>query len=129
MELQELSQKLTEERQKMLEADERVRKMILSSKERYKIVTIGETDVRIRPTIPRDVRRQIEKITKSDSSVEDSEVLMYELISRMCLDDPFDKPDTWEYIDNETGQAMEFLAMIYKEALSTESEIRDFRRE
>lgn len=129
MELQELSQKLTEERQKMLEADERVRKMILSSKERYKIVTIGETDVRIRPTIPRDVRRQIEKITKSDSSVEDSEVLMYELISRMCLDDPFDKPDTWEYIDNETGQAMEFLALIYKEALSTESEIRDFRRE
>ena len=129
MELQEISQKLTEERAKMLEADERVRKMILSSKERYKIVKIGETDVRIRPTIPRDVRRQIEKITKSDSSVEESEVLMYSLIARMCLDDPFDKSDTWEYIDNETGQAMEFLAMIYKEALSTESEIRDFRRE
>lgn len=129
MEMSELSQKLTEERQKMLESDERVRKMILSSKERYKIVTIGETDVRIRPTIPRDVRRQIEKITKSDSSVEDSEVLMYELISRMCLDDPFDKADTWEFVDNETGTAMTILADIYRAALDTEAEIKSFRRE
>jgi hypothetical protein len=129
MEPQELSQKLTEERQKMLESDERVRKMILSSKERYKVVTIGETEVRIRPTIPRDVRRQIEKITKSDSSVEDSEVLMYELISRMCLDDPFDKADTWEFVDNETGECMSFLADIYKAALDTEANIKSFRRE
>jgi len=129
MDVQELNQKLTAERQKLLEQDENVRKMILSSKERYKIVRIGETDVRIRPTIPRDVRRQIEVITKSDSSVEESEVLMYSLIARMCLDDPFDKADTWEFIDNSTGEAMSFLSEIYKEALNTESEIRNFRRE
>ena len=129
MDIQELNQKLTAERQKLLEQDENVRKMILSSKERYKIVRIGETDVRIRPTIPRDVRRQIEVITKSDSSVEESEVLMYSLIARMCLDDPFDKADTWEFIDNSTGEAMNFLSLIYKEALNTESEIRNFRRE
>jgi hypothetical protein len=123
----ELNQMLTEERKKILEGDEVVRKLILSSKERYKVVKIGETDVRIRPTIPRDVRREIEKITKEDSSVEESEVLMYELISKMCLDDPFDKPSTWEYIDDQTGQVMEFLASIYKEALSTESQIKSFR--
>ena len=127
MELEALNQKLTEERKKILEEDEKIRKMITSSKERYKVVNIGETEVRIKPTIPRDVRREIERITKSDSSVEESENLMYELIAKMCLDDPFNKADTWEYIDNETGQCMEFLASIYKEALSTEAQIKNFR--
>ena len=127
MELEALNQKLTEERKKILEEDEKIRKMITSSKERYKVVNIGETEVRIKPTIPRDVRREIERITKSDSSVEESERLMYDLIAKMCRDDPFNKADTWEYIDNETGRCMEFLANIYKEALSTEAQIKNFR--
>jgi hypothetical protein len=127
MALEAEDKRLTEVRKQILEQDETIRKMVLSAKDRYKIVKIGETEIRIRPTIPRDVRKEIEKITKSDSGVEESEHLMYDLISKMCLDDPFDKADTWEYIDNETGSVMSFLADVYRTALDTEAAIKSFR--
>jgi hypothetical protein len=126
--INELENRLTEVRKQELTENGAVKRLIVSSKERYKVVKIDEVEIRIRPTIPREVRKEIERVMKSDSDIEGSEPQMYSLISAMCLDDPFDKAETWLLIDDKTdGRATEVMMMIYKEALNTEAQIKTFR--
>jgi hypothetical protein len=110
------------------EAGERVKKILLNVKDRYKIVIVGDEEVKIRPTIPKSLRHDLEQIQKHDySTLDDVESAMYNLISQMCIESPFNDKCTWEIIDDETGIAMEVLTDIYNTALSTEAEIKRFR--
>ena len=125
---EELAQKLDDLVGDDIKGNEQVKSLLTSAKNSFKVVTIHDFELKIRPTLSRKMRREIEEIQKKGTTdVAESENDMYRLISEMCLEDPFNKPETWMYIDEETGIATEAIVKIYEEALNTEKQIKKFR--
>ena len=126
MDIHERLQQLTA----VQEADkEKIRDLIMNEGSRTKEIVVGGVSIRIRATIPRDTRHDAEKyntIEEADSMA--VEGMIYDLIAKMCVDNPFNNPETWKFIDDETGIAPEVFTAIFKEAADTETAIKRFRR-
>lgn len=121
--------KLNEVQRKDIEGNERVRKLITSNKDRFKVVAAGGFEIKVRALIPRKLRHELaEMATRKTSSLEENEQMMYEVIAAMCIEKPFDDPVMWEYFDAELGIAEEVLDMIFELNKKTEGEVKSFQR-
>ena len=52
---------------------------------------------------------------------------LYEIIASLCLDDPWDKWQTWAMIDKEMGLGPLALGEIFEKIKGTEAEVKSFR--
>jgi len=106
---------------------EKIRELIVNEGSRTKEIAVGGQSIRIRATIPREIRRDVQA-HDDEEDVDKTEQMMYSLIAKMCVDAPFNNPDTWKLIDDETGIAIEVFTAVFKEASDTEAAIKRFRR-
>lgn len=108
---------------------ERIREIIMNEGSRTKEIQVGGQSIRIRATIPREIRHDVQAYETEDTDdVNKTEAALYSLIAKMCVDAPFSNPDTWKLIDEETGIAIEVFTAVFKEASDTEAAIKRFRR-
>lgn len=131
MSMEELHKKLDQVDVEAVKSNSKVQEILASSKTRFKVLKYGTIELKIRAVLPRKLRHELYELEsrKDNLSMEEIEDVTYHVLASMCIEEPFNNPDTWRVIDDEDGVAMEILNDIYKEALSTETDLKKFRRE
>lgn len=114
-----------------------IQRLIQTSVGAYKEFKFNDITLRVRPAIPRDMRRMVAKlkqIATGNVHEEDEEVLLdrsetifYKFLARMCLDSPFDLPEAWEYIDEQTGMVPMIAVQVIELAAGDEKRVAEFR--
>jgi hypothetical protein len=83
--------------------------------------------LKVLPTIPRKLRREISKFDTIQDDLEATENHTYLILSKVCTEEPFNHPETWEYLDEKTGMVPELMRTIFNEAYEVEKKIKRFR--
>lgn len=128
--LQELKEIQNEE---SIEYDE-LRKLITESKSRTATFVLGDTEIRIRSAIPKELKSlmvKVEKATHDDLSTEEQLSLgnyfSYNFLAGICLDKPYTDKAFWKAYDDEVGDAQKIATEIIERLVSTEEKIIKFR--
>lgn len=105
-----------------------VRQLLHNVETQFLTLTIYEIPIKIRPTIPKPLRRVMEKMQNQGDSLEPLEMSTYEVLAGMCKESPWNVPKTWELIDTEDGIAFEVLEMMYTLVGNKEKQTANFRK-
>ena len=105
-----------------------VRQLLHNVENQFLTLTIYEIPIKIRPTIPKPLRRVMEKMQNQGDSLEPLEMSTYEVLAGMCKESPWNVPKTWELIDTEDGIAFEVLEMMYTLVGNKEKQTANFRK-
>ena len=105
-----------------------VRQLLHNVENQFLTLTVYEIPIKIRPTIPKPLRRVMEKMQNQGDSLEPLEMSTYEVLAGMCKESPWNVPKTWELIDTEDGIAFEVLEMMYTLVGNTEKQTANFRK-
>jgi len=105
-----------------------VRRLLHNVEDQFLTLTIYEIPIKIRPTIPKPLRRVMEKMQNQGDSLEPLEMSTYEVLAGMCKESPWNVPKTWELIDTEDGIAFEVLEMMYTLVGNKEKQTANFRK-
>ena len=105
-----------------------VRQLLHNVENQFLTLTVYEIPIKIRPTIPKPLRRVMEKMQNQGDSLEPLEMSTYEVLAGMCKESPWNIPKTWELIDTEDGIAFEVLEMMYTLVGNKEKQTANFRK-
>jgi hypothetical protein len=105
-----------------------VRQLLHNVENQFLTLTVYEIPIKIRPTIPKPLRRVMEKMQNQGDSLEPLEMSTYEVLAGMCKESPWNVPKTWELIDTEDGIAFEVLEMMYTLVGNKEKQTANFRK-
>ena len=105
-----------------------VRQLLHNVENQFLTLTVYEIPIKIRPTIPKPLRRVMEKMQNQGDSLEPLEMSTYEVLAGMCKESPWNVPKTWELIDTEDGIAFEVLEMMYTLVGNKEKQTVNFRK-
>lgn len=105
-----------------------VRQLLHNVENQFLTLTVYEIPIKIRPTIPKPLRRVMEKMQNQGDSLEPLEMSTYEVLAGMCKESPWNAPKTWELIDTEDGIAFEVLEMMYTLVGNKEKQTANFRK-
>ncbi len=113
------------------EKDERIKQIVTKSKERSRTYTFEGIPIKIRYSIPKDVRHLMEDLNP-EADLTETEPIIYDLLAKMCLEDPFNRADVWEMLDEKTeGRVPEVFHEVFKMISGmegiTEEQVRNFR--
>jgi hypothetical protein len=114
--------------------NESIKRMLTNLRERYKIVKIGDNEIRIRVAVPRNAR-DLASTLIGLSPEEYAEMgglvgvtdKLYELAASMCLDPPFNDPATWYYLDENTDGVLAEIRGLLDASEDTDVKIHRFR--
>jgi len=125
---EEISQ---DERAKIL-ANARVVAALKGKTETFGSIRVGEEDIRFRLSISKGLRKKM-ALYKSKASVGEPEMkelnsLLYDLLSALCVDDPWTEPKTWSvYDDGADIGALDILLEMMKQVKAHMVDLKDFR--
>ena len=105
-----------------------VRQLLHNVENQFLTLIVYEIPIKIRPTIPKPLRRVMEKMQNQGDSLEPLEMSTYEVLAGMCKESPWNVPKTWELIDTEDGIAFEVLEMMYTLVGNKEKQTANFRK-
>ena len=127
--MSDLFKELDEAVGREVESNEKIKTLLTGLKAQYKVVKVGDLELKIRPTIPKTIRHEMDKLQDSEElkKLENVEELTYRMLAEMSIEPEFQKPEIWHHIDNETGMAFDLLGRVYQEANDTHSQIKRFR--
>jgi len=128
---------LTEDRIKKLdemvsqdtESNEEIKALLTKFKTAPREIEVFGIKLKVIPTIPRNLRKEIAKFESMYNDIEATEEHTYRILSKICVDPPFNSPETWEYLDEKTGTVPEIMREIFNEAYNLEKKIKKFRGE
>jgi hypothetical protein len=93
------------------------------------VVVVNGVNIRHKTFIARPLRRQLVKLSKNtdDTDYEGIENTMYKTLAALCLDAPFNNPQTWSYIEEQGGDASSILAEMMKNISKAQESLKSFR--
>ena len=88
-------------------------------------------DVNITPSLKKGLRDKIIKIAKQYESgeIESADQEIYESLAQICIDSPYNKPEVWRYLDEETGFVPNVMQMIIEKITTVEGTAQRFRNQ
>jgi len=100
---------------------------------RTKTVKWGEMTIKIRGYLTRKVRFDIASLDKEMNRMDVESLSMiegkiYNVLAELCLEDPFNNPDTWRDIDIRTGCVFDFMNEVISKAYAPKEGIDSFRK-
>jgi len=114
----------------LLDKNEKIKELIASANHAFSTISLEGVDLRIKKYMPKKIRHRMLKLAKKYEDVEridEAEDELYALVASMCIDDPFNKKESWLYLDNETGCIQEVVIKIANEVSKTDKDIKSFR--
>lgn len=105
-----------------------VRRLLHNADNQFLTLNVYGVEIRIKPTIPKPLRRVMEKMQKQGDELEPLEMSTYEVLAGMCKDSPWNHPKAWELLDAEEGIAFECLEKMYELVGSKEKQVSNFRK-
>lgn len=114
--------------QKIAEEDENIKQFILTNKGKNQEVEVFGLKLVLPSVIPKSVRHELAKIQrKGDVDLEEAERDTYYLLSLLCLNEPFTTKEAWEYMDDQTGLAIDILGEVLEKGYQSEKKVQSFR--
>ena len=120
---------------KEFESNEDIKKLISDQSSLHKTIKLGKIPIKIKAYMPRNIRLKLLKLRAENAKVKNEDDLikvekkLYPLVSGMCLEEPYNNPKTWLYIDTELGCIQEVVFKIVSEVYKVDEELKSFRRE
>jgi hypothetical protein len=120
-----------------LEADERVRKFLTVPDTQYGTVEYGGMEIKFRMFISKSLRHNMMRIRTQledagdEASIAMSEKSMYTILGQLCVEDPWNKWETWAYIDEKlknSGGVQNIFLQIMASVAQAADDIKNFRR-
>lgn len=126
---EELTRKLNDAVANELKDNAAVLELLTNAKARYKEVDVLGTMIKIKPIVPKAVRHFMDKIKddKEYNTLGKVEETTYRLLATMCIEEPWNKTETWSIVDDGTGVALDFLTKVYEAAQDSTKAIKTFR--
>lgn len=103
--------------------------IITSDKKSETVVEINGVKIKIKSFISKPLRRKLiraQHITES-SDVNEVETTLYETLSELCLEKPYNDPFTWKYLDDNGADVNNCISIIMKAVAEVSKKTRDFR--
>lgn len=113
--------------EKEAESNSEIRALLTTFKTVPREIEVFGAKLKVLPTIPRKLRKEIAKFESISDDMEATEQHMYTILSKVCTEAPFNKSETWEYLDEKTGMVPELMRVIFNEAYEVEKKIKKFR--
>jgi len=118
------------DKQKIL-SDEKVRSLITQKSARISEKVYGDVHIRFRTSINKKLRNRLVKAKASLSQEEGMDGFLYETLSLMCVDAPFNSPTVWAVYDEELPEdgigALEIFTDIMVEISNQTESVKGFR--
>lgn len=115
---------------KALEDKERLDELIGKLKvDDFLVVDLKGIEVKIQRTLTRAQRREVMKAEKEELTEEESEEIMCGFLAEICLEEPFNRKESWEEVDKETGKVLEIYVMANDILMEEMEAVRGFRNE
>jgi len=132
---EEALQKLKDIETRLHDENSSVFDLIVTASRRFKVVKYGKVEIKVRAAVPLDTLEEARRLRKEAEGIEDPDVSlleelkpMYDMLAALCLEDPWNKWETWGLIDQKTnGQARTILGEIIKSIQDSEKKISVFR--
>ncbi len=128
IDLEKINKKLELTVQADSEEAEQIRKMLTGADNRYITIPFLGEEVKVRPAIPKHLRHKIQEYYSGGGTrvPEEDEKLAYDILAEMSFS-PFDKPEVWSLIDDETGEITNILQEVMEAVAKKEKQIKKFR--
>lgn len=113
-----------------LKSNDEIAKIIASSEQSTTVVEINGVNIKIKSFISRRIRSKLmkaQKVANDNADLEVVETALYETISSLCVDPPYNQPITWRYIDREGGDVNSALTKIMMAVTEVSRQTKDFR--
>lgn len=112
-------------------ADEKVRSLITQKSARISEKVYGDVHIRFRTSINKKLRNRLVKAKTALSQDEGMDGFLYETLSLMCVDEPFNNPVVWAVYDEELPEdgigALEIFTDIMVEISNQTEAVKGFR--
>ena len=114
----------------LVKESEEIKSLVSESASKKNTLEIGGLKLQVPGVIPRKIRHDLARVQKKGNNVEMEEIEedTYYLLSIICQNEPYNHPETWEYIDNETGLALDILREVLDKGFGNEDKLKNFRR-
>lgn len=115
------------------EGSRKIYELITSIKKQYLTVKVGEFELKVVATLPQSARYLQIKLRGLGAKEENTETvdeftdLLCESLASMCVEAPFNSPESWKIVDKETGGVPEIFGKVVSAINSSEKKIIEFR--
>ena len=118
-----------------LDADLRVKSLLSGQVDSFELLKYGDTEIRFKTYLSKKLRHSISRVrTQLDASTDENtisivEKTMYEILGQLCIDEPFNKWETWAYIDEKStkGGVQGIFIEIMSKISKSVDDVRTFR--
>lgn len=134
--IQDAFAEITDMEKSKLDADDRVKRLILAQDSQVGIVNYGGVEIRFRLFLSKSLRHKMMKGQKELETAKDEEALakseraMYDVLGQLCIDEPWNHWETWAYVDEKSenvgGVQSIFLQVLARIAQAVE-DVKNFR--
>jgi hypothetical protein len=104
-----------------------IRTLLSTAKSQPKEIEVYGVKLKVLPTIPRKLRHELAKFDKIQDDLESTEQHIYYIMSQICVEEPFNRPEAWEYLDEKGGMVPEIMKEAFNLAYDVEKKIKNFR--
>jgi hypothetical protein len=128
--VEEAFEEISEQERDKIKADVRVVSALRSKTPTVSTIKIGEENIEFRLAISKKLRRKLAfyKAKMEGKQSPDLDKMLYDIISSICTQDPWNKWQTWEvYDDEDENGVMEILFQMLKEINSHMEDVKNFR--
>ena len=131
--VEEAFAEISEDEVKRIKADSRVQAALRSKKPSIGTLMVGEEAVKFRLSISKRLRRKLSlyksKIGDTTPGLEETETILYDVLSSLCTEDPWTSWQYWSVYDDSTEDfgAQEVLMLMLKQINSHMEDVKNFR--
>jgi hypothetical protein len=111
-----------------LKANEDVVKLISSSQAKVDTIEVGGVKIRFKAFLDRKLRHQLHGVQKTvGSDFVKTENAMYDTLASLCMDEPWNKRETWVFIEDSGGDVSGILRQMMERITENVTNVKDFR--
>jgi len=124
---------ISEDDRKTILANERVTKALRSKRTSVGTIEVGEDVVSFRLSINKKLRRKLSyyksKIGDTTPDIEEVEKILYDILSSLCTEEPWNSWATWSVYDDSADNegAQEILMMVLQRVNAHMEDVKNFR--
>lgn len=115
--------------------NEEIRGLISQIGQKTITVTYENTKFRILATVPREIKELAFDLKRRKSELEEEEDITldelfeptYQILAKLCLDAPWNNPDTWRQVEIATGGADTILEFFLESIANLNKKVKKFR--
>ena len=131
--VEEAYQEISEDERKRIRSDSRVVGALRSKTTSIGTIQVGESEVKFRLSVNKKLRRKLayykSQIGDSEPTIDHVEKILYDLLSSLSVEEPWDSWATWSVYDDyaEENGAQEILMGMLKQINSHMEDVKNFR--